>query len=227
MTKIKPLVLICILIIPSGVLQAAEETVLLSNGDSLKVYFFMPEGVETAPLVMHVSSGSNNEFAARAGFWLGKELVERGWAVAVPVSPEGRMYFVDNPHFFPEILAALQADYGLHGNKVVISGISNGGSAALAIAAQQPEHYVGIIAAPGRIWDEQKFTSSMEGIKVYLRIGEKDTYRWNNRLEGMAATLTAAGAEVDAAIVPGARHIFSLDWDSLQGWLDNLAESAH
>lgn len=227
MTKIKHIVLICFLIAPVGALQAAEESVLLSNGDSLKVYYFAPENVENPPLVMHVSSGSNNEFAARAGFWLGKELVERGWAVAVPVSPEGRMYFVNNPHLFPEIIAALQIEHDLHGEKVVISGISAGGSAALAIAGQQPEHYIGVIATPGRIWDENKFTSSMEGIQVYLRIGERDSYRWNNRLDEITGILTAAGAEVDAALVPEAKHIFQMDWDSLQIWLDRLARAAH
>ncbi len=226
MKKIKALVLIAGLIAPLGNPQAAEESILLSNGNSLQVYFFTPEEVESPPLVMHVASGSNNEFAVRAGFWLGRELVERGWAVAVPVSPEGRMYFVDNPHFFQEIIDSLRAQHDLHNSKVVISGISNGGSAALAIAAQQPDLYAGIIAAPGRIWDEEKFTA-MEGIKIYLRIGERDTYRWNNRLEGMTATLTAAGAEVDAAIVPGAKHIFSMEWESLQSWLDQLTQSAH
>ncbi|MDD9889442.1 MAG: alpha/beta hydrolase-fold protein [Gammaproteobacteria bacterium] len=226
MKKIKALVLIAGLIATLGNSQAAEKSILLSNGESLQVYFFTPEEVEFPPLVMHVASGSNNKFAVRAGFWLGRELLERGWAVAVPVSPEGRMYFVDNPHFFQEIIAALRADHKLHADKVIVSGISNGGSAALAIAAQQPETYAGIIAVPGRIWDEEKF-QAMEGIEVYLRIGERDTYRWNNRLEGMTATLTAAGAEVDAAIVPGAKHIFSMDWESLQSWLDKLTQSAH
>jgi len=227
MTRINPIILICCLIAPIGALQAAEESVILSNGDTLKVFYFAPENVETPPLVMHVSSGSNNEFAARAGFWLGKELVERGWAVAVPISPEGRMYFVNNPDLFSEIIAALQTEHDLHGEKVVISGISNGGSAALAIAAQRPQQYIGIIAAPGRIWDENKFTTPMEGMQVYLRIGERDTYRWNNRLEEIATTLAGNGAEVDAELVAGAKHIFEMDWDSLQSWLDRLAQAAH
>ena len=226
MTKIKSFLLVCVLVIPPGIIQAAEESVVLSNGDTLKVLFFAPEEIESPPLVMLVSGGSNNEFAARAGFWLGKELRERGWAVAVPISPEGRMYFVDSPHLFPEIIASLRAEHELHGGKVVIGGISNGGSAALAIAAQSPQHYSGIIATPGRIWDENKF-STLDGIKVYLRIGERDTYRWNNRLDEMKSTLAAAGAEVDAAIVPGAKHIFPLDWDSLEAWLGGIAQSAH
>ena len=41
-------------------------------------------------------------------------------------------------------------------------------------------------------------------------------------MDAMVELLQLAGARVEAAIVPGARHIFKLDWDNLETWLTKL-----
>ena len=41
-------------------------------------------------------------------------------------------------------------------------------------------------------------------------------------LEPMSQKLLAAGAQVDAAIVEDARHVFQLDWENLEAWLGKL-----
>ena len=56
----------------------------------------------------------------------------------------------------------------------------------------------------------------------YIRIGERADFRWNRMLEPMAQRLRAAGAEVNAELVEGARHVFQLDWESLEAWLVEL-----
>jgi hypothetical protein len=38
----------------------------------------------------------------------------------------------------------------------------------------------------------------------------------------MSQRLLRAGAKVDAAIVEGERHVFQLDWASLETWLGKL-----
>ena len=100
-------------------------------------------------------------------------------------------------------------------------GISSGGSAALAIAAQHPSHYLGVVATPGRIWEHSLF-QSLQGLPVYLRVGERDNFRWNRHLNAASDLLTQAGAKVDAALVPDARHIFPLDWTELEAWMATL-----
>ena len=221
MSRFRLFFLISALFIAPSLVRAAEDTVILADGVAIKVLFFQPREIETPPLAVLVSGGSNNEFMARAQFWFGKELVERGWAVAVPISPEGRTYFIDNPGLFPEIIANLHKNHSLQRSKTLLVGISSGGSAALAIAAQQPEHYLGVVATPGRLYDEEKL-QSLNGLPIYLRIGEKDNFRWNNKLGSTVDFLHGAGANVDAAIVPDARHIFPLDWENLEAWLEKV-----
>ena len=38
----------------------------------------------------------------------------------------------------------------------------------------------------------------------------------------MTERLQAAGARVDAALVPDARHTFTINWDELDPWLSSL-----
>ena len=88
------LVTLLLLLLP-GMLAAAEQTVQLQDGASVKLFFFEPHDLQLAegsppPLAIFIAGGSNNEFMAKAQFWLGKEFVDRGWAIAVPISPDGK-----------------------------------------------------------------------------------------------------------------------------------------
>ena len=206
----------------SAGLWAAEEFLVLADGTEVKVLFFEPqEPLQTPPLALLISGGSANEFMARAQFWLGKELLNRGWAIAVPISPDGNRFSADNSTLFPELIKLLHASHALKAGKPLLLGISSGGSAALAIAAQNPAAYLGVVATPGRI-DLDSSLGSLNSLPIYLRIGEQDSFRWNRRMDAMVESLQLAGARVDAAIVPGARHIFKLDWDNLETWLTKL-----
>ncbi len=207
---------------PAGLL-AAEETVVLDNGVALKVLFFRPHETAEPPLAVLVSGGSNSEFMARAQFWLGREMVERGWAIAVPISPADHDYFVQSPELIPEIIGYLHSNHSLRSGKSLLVGISSGGSAALAIAIQQPQRYLGVVATPGRVREEARI-SGLGGLPIYLRIGEKDSFRWHRKLEQTVQRLHAGGANVDAALVPDARHIFPLDWEELGAWLERVQQ---
>lgn len=217
------LILICVLFAPT-LAWAAEDTMVLDDGLNLRVLWFEPESSPTPPpLAILMTGGSNNDFLARAQFWMGKELVKRGWAVAVPISNQGRKFFVQNAGLMPEIIGRLRTSHQLSEGKALLVGISRGGSAALAIAAQSPGDYLGVVATPGRIWDETRF-EQLNGLPVFLRIGEKDDFRWHRKLESNTSLLRQAGAQVDAALVPNAHHIFPLDWNELEVWLAALPQ---
>lgn len=214
--------LLIILLFPFGI-QAGEDAVLLSGGESIRVLYFEPaEQQASTPLAVMVTGGSSNEFMARAQFWLGKELVDRGWAVAVPISPEGRDFFVQHAEEFPQLIADLRKLHNLNPDKTLLVGISSGGSAALEIAAAHPEEYLGVVATPGRV--KRDSLGHLDGLPVYLRVGERDDFRWNRRLERDSARLKAAGALVDAALVPGAKHIFPVNWIELEAWLNTTLQ---
>ncbi len=216
-------ILLCLLFSPVWV-TAAEDTLVMDDGLSVRVLWFEPDhNPSPPPLAILMTGGSNNDFIARAQFWMGKELVRRGWAVAVPISNQGRKFFVENSSLMPEIIARLRNSHRVNQGKALLVGISRGGSAALAIAAKSPQDYLGVVAAPGRIWDETRF-EQLNGLPVYLRVGEKDDFRWHRQLEPDANLLRQAGARVDAALVPGAHHIFRPNWNELEIWLGALPQ---
>lgn len=215
-----------LLLLPYGMLAAAEQTVQLRGGASVKLFFFEPhdEPADTdnpPPLAIFIAGGSNNEFMAKAQFWLGKEFVDRGWAIAVPISPDGQGFSKADSSTLPQIIDQLHATHSLLDSKPLLVGMSSGGSEAMAIAFLNPSTYRGVVATPGRIKDSASL-ESLGSLPFYIRIGEKDDFRWNRMLEPMSQRLLTAGAEVDAAIVEGARHVFKLDWKSLEAWLGNL-----
>ena len=211
-----------LLLVPVESLPAAEHTVQLEDGASVRLMFFQPKSLGSPPpLAIIIPGGANNEFMAKVHFWLGKEFVYRGWAIAVPIFPYGSDLSTTYSTVIPQIVDELYATHTLHESKPLLVGMSSGGSEALAIAALNPSVFRGVVAIPGRIKDD--FTlDGLDGLPFYIRVGEKDDFRWNRLLEPMAERLRQAGAEVDSAIVDGARHVFQFDWQSLDAWLANL-----
>ncbi|MSR10408.1 MAG: hypothetical protein EXR84_01220 [Gammaproteobacteria bacterium] len=203
-------------------LLAAEELLSFSDGTALKVLYFEPKIIPDNPRLALLISGSNsNTFMARAQFWLGKELVNRGWAIAVPIAPDNAGFGGSNARLLPELVTILQTRLGGSLGKPLLVGVSSGGTTALSIATRYPGSFSGVVAAPGRL-QEGAAIQDLHGLPVYLRIGEKDDFRWNRQLDAMVASLQGAGAVVDAAIVADAKHIFQLDWDNLETWLKTL-----
>jgi predicted esterase len=105
--------------------------------------------------------------------------------------------------------------------KSLLLGVSTGGSSALEIASRNPQNYLGVVAVPGRIKSSEPIPF-LQGLPVFLRIAERDYFRWQKDLPDMAQFLTNAGAKVDAALVAGGRHTFTINWQELDPWLDSL-----
>ena len=219
MTKALNLIQALFLVALAGFAAASEESLVLGDGVSLKVLYFAPENTQQAPpLAMLIPGGSSNEFMARAQFWLGKGFVERVWAIAIPISPDGIRFSEHSADVFPRIIEYLHQAHRLRNGKPLLVGISGGGSAALEIALNNPDEFSGVVATPGRVKPEST-PKALQGLPVYLRVGEKDDFLWNRTMDPQADMMRAAGAKVDAALVPDARHIFRLDWEGLEVWL--------
>ncbi len=213
-------------LLPIGLLAAAEQTVQLRDGAFVKLFFFEPhhessQELAPPPLAIFIAGGSNNEFMAKAQFWLGKEFVDRGWAIAVPISPDGERFSEGQDSALPQLIEQLYASHTLQDSKPLLVGMSSGGSEAMAIAFLNPSAFRGVVATPGRIKADVSL-EEMNSLPFYIRIGERDDFRWNRMLEPMSQKLLSAGALVDAEIVEDARHVFQLDWESLEAWLENL-----
>lgn len=207
--------------------QTERVEVTLPDASSLTVYRLLPPAPPPggAPLVILMPGGSGDESLARdLHFWLGEELKERGWAVAVPVSPNGRSFRGDNNALIPHLITLLQEDERIADGRTLLAGISNGGMSALEIAARSPDDYRGIVAVPALV-PERLEVSKLEGMPIYLRIGDQDELSWMNRFEETRAALEEAGAIVDAGLVFMAPHMFSMEWETLDPWLQSVLQN--
>jgi len=202
---------------------AAERVIDLDPQTQVRTWVITPRnsGLSPSPLAILIPAGSGKEFVVKAQFWLGKQLNRRGWAVALPVDSQGRDLLTDNQGYLEKVIDEIQADEAITPGRTLLVGISSGGTSALEIAARKPTNYYGVVAVPGKL-NEDWQVPDLDGLRVFLRIGENDKFRWNKQLEAITGSLQNAGAQVDSALVPNARHIFKLDWTELDIWLQTI-----
>jgi len=227
MRQLNFFLLACALFSGTHFQNAWAERIQIDVADvTLGIYLLLPEGRDKAPLVILMPGDSGEEALARnLGNWLGEELAQRGWAVAIPVSPDGRSFRGDNNALIPLLIDQLQKREEITAGATLLAGISNGGMSALEIAAAAERDYSGIMAVPALV-PRGLDMSALDGMPIYLCIGDQDEMGWASRLLETRTALEEAGAEVDADVVFMARHMFGMDWENLDPWLEALRQGA-
>jgi predicted esterase len=122
------------------------------------------------------------------------EAERRGYIVVAPAAPDGDLFFDEGDRIFPEFLKMIQADYKIRDNKFHIAGVSNGGIAALHVAARNPQYFLSVTAFPGYMW--QPSAAKLEAISkmcVFMYVGENDPYMWHGEMQREAEFLRAKG----------------------------------
>ncbi|MDB3992733.1 dienelactone hydrolase family protein [Gammaproteobacteria bacterium] len=219
--------LVLVLICGLSSMGVAQERVTLADGSRLGVFMVKPaESLsQPAPLVILMGGGPGNASISRdTSIWLGGGFAERGWMVAVPVSPNNRAFRgTDNNDKVEQLIVELQKRADISSGKVLLAGISNGGMSALEIARRNPDNYLGVAAVPA-LATSVVDNRSLSGFPVYLRIGGEDQLGWADRFDETANALTEAGVDLDAAILDSAPHMFRMNWESLDAWLEKVVK---
>ena len=217
--------LICVLSLLTPISIQAQERISLADGSVLNVFLVEPAGDADSPrpLVILMGGGAGNASISNdTSQWLGSGFAQRGWMVAVPISPDNRSFRgSDNNAKIAELIVELQKRDDIADGKVLLAGISNGGMSALEIARRNPANYFGVAAIPA-VSSAQTNNNALKDFPVYLRIGGADQLGWADQFDETAASLTAAGVELDAAILEGAPHMFRMDWTTLGPWLGKV-----
>lgn len=219
--------LVLVLICGLSSMGVAQERITLADGSRLGVFMVKPaESLsQPAPLVILMGGGPGNASISRdTSIWLGGGFAERGWMVAVPVSPNNRAFRgTDNNDKVEQLIVELQKRADISSGKVLLAGISNGGMSALEIARRNPDNYLGVAAVPA-LATSVVDNRSLSGFPVYLRIGGEDQLGWADRFDETANALTEAGVDLDAAILDSAPHMFRMNWESLDAWLEKVVK---
>jgi predicted esterase len=123
------------------------------------------------------------------------EAEKRGYIVIAPAAPDDQLFFEDGARIFPDFLKAMLADYKIQGNKFHVAGPSNGGIAALHVAAANPQYFLSVTAFPGYMW--QPNVAKLQAISkmcVFMYVGEFDRYMWHGEMKREAELLRSKGA---------------------------------
>jgi poly(3-hydroxybutyrate) depolymerase len=135
------------------------------------------------------------------------EAEKRGYIVVAPAAPEDQLFFQDGAQIFPEFLKTIQADYKIRDNKFHIAGVSNGGIAALHIAARNPEQFLSVTALPGYMW--QATAAKLQAIAklcVFMYVGEFDPYQWHKEMRNEVDYLRSRGTVARYTVEQGQPH---------------------
>ena len=161
--------------------------VVLPNGyDPAKAYPAIL-AIGGGPQTMNTVDGIlNRNFRAEAE--------KRGYIVVAPAAPDDQLFFEEGDRIFPEFLKMIQADYKIQDNKFHIAGVSNGGIAALHVAAANPQYFLSVTAFPGYMWEPS--AAKLQAISkmcVFMYVGEIDPYMWHGEMKKEAEFLRSRG----------------------------------
>ena len=203
----------------SAFTQSAFE---LPGGVEMRSYFDTPDSSGAYPLVVIMGGGPGDSRIASSSFRNhGEAFIDRGWAVAAPVSPDGQSFWGGNGEKVRQLVALLKAREDIEDGPVLLMGISNGGISALDIASRNPGEYLGVIAVPA-LASNARQAAALENFPVFLRIGSDDRLGWGSRFDATVSVLEEAGVRLDARLLPNTGHTFPLDWDEVGPWLEAL-----
>jgi len=123
------------------------------------------------------------------------EAEKRGYIVIGPAAPDGDLFFYDGDRIFPAFFDNILAAHKIDGGKFHVAGPSNGGIAAMHVAAKHPQYFLSATAFPGYLWQptEAKLRQ-LEGICAYFYVGEHDEYRWHDEMQREAEYLSKHGS---------------------------------
>src|SRR5438874_1019289 len=135
------------------------------------------------------------------------EAEKRGYIVVAPAAPDGELFFEEGARIFPEFLKMILADYRIRDGKFHIAGVSNGGIAALHVAAANPQYFLSVTAFPGYLWEPTPAKlQAISKMCVFMYVGENDEYRWHNEMQSEVAFLRAKGTVARYTVEKGQPH---------------------
>ena len=135
------------------------------------------------------------------------EAEKRGYIVVAPAAPGGELFFQGGERIFPAFLETVRRDYRVEGGKFHIAGPSNGGIAALHVAARNPGYFLSVTTFPGYMWEpSDKKLLAISKLCVYLYVGENDEYRWHDEMKREVEFLRARGTVAMYSVEAGQPH---------------------
>jgi polyhydroxybutyrate depolymerase len=189
-----------------------SERIMRVAGSTVSYKLVLPTGYDAAktyPAILVFGGGPQtmNTIDGALARNFQAEAEARGYIVIGPAAPDGDLFFQTGDRIFPEFLDNLLSAHKIEDGKFHAAGPSNGGIAAMHVAAKHPRYFLSVTAFPGYLWQptEAKL-QKLDGICVYLYIGENDDYRWHDEMEREARILSSRGSVAQYTVEKGQPH---------------------
>jgi poly(3-hydroxybutyrate) depolymerase len=168
-------------------------------GTTVQYKIVLPDGYDPAkayPAILAFGGGPQDMFTVdnilNRNFRV--EAEKRGYIVVAPAAPDGDLFFEEGSRIFPEFLKMIMADHKIQDNKFHVAGPSNGGIAALHIAASNPQYFLSVTSFPGFMWQPRaEKLRAISKMCVFMYVGEFDPYRWHGEMQFEAEYLRSQG----------------------------------
>src|SRR5690348_9351370 len=188
------------------------EKTTTARGLTVHYKVVLPTGYDAAktyPAIIALGGGPQtmNTVDAVLNRNLRTEAEKRGYIVVAPAAPDGQLFFEGGDRIFPDFLKQILSDYKIEGGKFHIVGPSNGGIAAMHVAAAHPQYFRSVTAFPGYMWEPS--TAKLQSISkmcVFLYVGELDEYMWHGEMKKEIEWLNAHGTVARYTVEKGQPH---------------------
>ena len=201
-------------VIALGLPARAEVLEKTATARGLTVHYkvVLPNGYDAAktyPAIIALGGGPQtmNTVDGVLNRNLRAEAEKRGYIVFAPAAPDGQLFFEGGDRIFPDFLKQILADYKIEGGKFHIAGPSNGGIAAMHVAAANPQYFRSVTAFPGYLWEPTPAKlQAISKICVFMYVGENDEYRWHDEMKREAEFLSSKGDIARYTVEKGQPH---------------------
>src|SRR5438270_8132450 len=155
------------------------------------------------------------------------EAEKRGYIVVAPAAPDSQLFFEEGARIFPEFIKTILVEYKIRKDKFHIAGPSNGGIAALHVAAANPQYFLSVTAFPGYMWEPS--AAKLQAISkmcVFMYVGEFDPYMWHGEMKKEAEILRSGGTGARYSVEKGQPHRLDTPADANAGGVFDGVEEA-
>ncbi len=211
--------------------EVSEKSIAVA-GSTVHYKVVLPNGFDPAktyPAILAFGGGPQtmNTVDGVLSRNLQAEAEKRGYIVIAPAAPDGDLFFEDGDRIFPEFLDKMLADYKIRDGKFHIAGPSNGGIAALHVAATNPQYFLSVTAFPGYMWERTaEKLQAISKMCVFMYVGEFDPYMWHGEMKKEAEFLRSKGTLARYSVESGQPHRMETLTGAGAGRLfDNFAEA--
>jgi len=188
------------------------ERIMRVSGTTVHYKVVLPDGYDAAkdyPAVLVMGGGPQtmNTVDGTLDRNFRAEAERRGYLVVAPAAPDGALFFQGGERIFPEFLDEVLTNYRIVGGKFHVAGPSNGGIAALHVAAAYPQYFLSATAFPGYLWQpsEAKLIA-LSNLCVFMYVGEHDEYRWHDEMRREVEFLNTRGTVARYTVERGQPH---------------------